>query len=150
MDFDGRRTLDLIRGFNDSLPEHFVGRKDLLSLLEPPAYVIAQQIYKEGRHWHSVSGKCHKEVPFEVYMQGLGFLISCWVTDIFLRKARDRRTPAMARRHADWLKEMLSTMEYIGDDVMCFRDYEAERAFKGDYKKPNRFLCLIHKLIWGH
>ena len=113
---------------------------------------LACQLYdEEPRHWHSVNGKCFLgNTTFELLMPALALLTSIWVSDIYLRKARDREAPAMIKRYLLWKDLLLRSLSYTEYINLSTRDYNAEKAFEHEHKKPNRFICAIKTLLMGH
>ena len=113
---------------------------------------LAIQLYdEEPHHWHSVSGSCFLgDTTFELLMPVLSLLSSIWVSDIYLRKARDRRSPTMIKRYLQWKDLLLRSLSYTEYINLSTRDMNAEKAFEKEYKKPNRIRCALNVLLSGH
>lgn len=117
------------------------------------ARVLGRRIYQTQPHWHSFKGECTNDLPFEIYMQALSLLTSAWVADIYLRKARDRKSPAMEKRYEEYEEFLLYSLKYTWDEVHLNRDKDAERDFQRWQRPPtlrSRIRCWLKRLWWGH
>jgi hypothetical protein len=57
--------------------------------------------------WRGATGRLHRvrsraQVPPEMLLWGIGLVCVAWGADIYLRKARDRRSPKMRRLYRAW------------------------------------------------
>lgn len=117
------------------------------------AYHLGKDLYRCQPHWHAFTGQCTDELPFEVYIQALSLLSSAWVADIYLRKARDRKSEAMTERFRDYRAFMNKALDYIETEVALNRDIDAEKAFQRHHRPPtlrSRLRCFINRMKWGH
>ena len=130
------------------------------SWVEMSYFLLAIELYRAMPHWHYVSGRCLKPVPFELRMGALALFSSAWYYDILLRKARDRGNSRQAWENTEeWRRLLERTLDAIRDEIGTSRDAESERLFWQDYKKTRDsrlkrlWIRLRHgwnTLQWGH
>jgi len=69
---------------------------------------FAFQVQRAWRvQWSGATGRVHRirrqaDVPPEMLLWGIGLVCVAWGADIYLRKARDRRSPKMRRLYRSW------------------------------------------------
>lgn len=148
-------TMDLLaaaRQMNEDLARS--GYKDDEIVMS--ARRLAKLIYECEPHWHSMTGECvvGAGYPFEVYMKALSLVTTVWVTDIYLRKARDRKLPSMKERFADYQAFLNQCMNDARQVIDAERDVDAEAAWQKIHRRPaswkNRLRCRINRWKWGH
>ena len=142
--------LGIIRKFNDSLPKHFQGEATLDYLLDEAALPLADTIYRAMGHWHRVNGECVQDVGFEIIMLAKSLILSGWVADIYLRKARDRNNPNMVYRYREWKDKLAELISFIYSEVMSSEDTKAKEAFNKDFKAVNLIECAKNRSEWGY
>ena len=130
------------------------------SWVEMSYFLLAIELYQAMPHWHYVSGRCLKPVPFELRMGALALFSSAFYYDIMLRKARDRGNNRLAwERTEEWRRLLENTLDTIREEIGFSRDPESEQLFRRDYKKARDswlkrlWLQLRHRwntLQWGH
>lgn len=130
------------------------------SWVEMSYFLLAIELYQAMPHWHYVSGKCLKPVPFELRMGSLALFSSAFYYDIMLRKARDRGNSRKAWENTeDWRRLLESTLDAIREEIGFSRDPESESLFRRDYKKTRDsrlkrlWIWARHgwnTLSWGH
>ena len=128
--------------------------------VEMSYFLLAIELYQSMPHWHYVSGRCLKPVPFELRMGALALFSSAFYYDIMLRKARDRGNSRQARENTEeWRKLLKSTLDTIRQEIGTSRDLESERLFWRDYQKTRdsrlkrlwiRVRHWWNTLSWGH
>ena len=128
--------------------------------VEMSYFLLAIELYQAMPHWHYVSGRCLKPVPFELRMGALALWSSAWYYDICLRKARDRGNSRQAWENTEeWRKLLESTLDTIRQEIGTSRDLESERLFWRDYQKTRdsrlkrlwiRVRHWWNTLSWGH
>ena len=118
---------------------------------------LALELYQCERHWHSMTGQCvvgPDAYPFEVYMKALSLVTTVWVTDIYLRKARDRKLPAMKERFSDYQAFLNHCMNDARQVIDAEQDVDAEAAWQRIHRRPaswkNRLRCWVNRVKWGH
>lgn len=117
------------------------------------ARVLGRRIYQTQPHWHTFRGECSNGLPFEIEMQALALLTSVWVTDIYLRKARDRKIPEMSQRYWDFHRFLFLCMKDTQTDVDTHRDEDAEKDYQRYQRPPTlkrKIQCRLKRLRWGH
>lgn len=152
------KLLKLVRQANSKLMESLTSEGIPWTWIDTYVNIIARDFYNNQPHWHSVSGKCIKDIPFEIYMESLTIFSTAWTTDIFLRKARDRHSQGMKERWIDFNRLLNSLMDYFQEEIGTNRDLDAEAAYQKDleksfslrHKKIYRLKHLINKFILGH
>ena len=149
-------TMDLLRAarqMNEDLAHS--GYKD--SQIITSARWLAKYIYECEPHWHSMTGECVvKEgvYPFEIYMEAISLISTVWVTDICLRKARDRKLPSMKQKFSDYQAFLNQCMNDARQVIDAERDIDAEAAWRKIHRRPvswkSRLRCRLNRLWWGH
>ncbi|MDD3102454.1 MAG: hypothetical protein PHE59_04910 [Patescibacteria group bacterium] len=149
-------TMDLLaaaRQMNEDLAHSRYDDREIIM----SARRLSKLIYECEPHWHSMTGQCvvgKTDYPFEVYMKALSLITTVWVTDIYLRKARDRQIPQMKERFTDYQAFMNHCMDDARQVIDAERDLDAEAAWKKIDRRPaswkNRLRCRINRLKWGH
>jgi hypothetical protein len=142
-----QEILTIAREFNTYLALHDYDWSSCLALYSK---IIADVTYHDQPHWHSVQGKCAESVPFEILMQSAALLLSTWVADIFLRKARDRKSKNMGKRYLNWKNSLIDILEHVEREVESHRDIDAEEAFQTGHKDPNKVICFFNRIFFGH
>lgn len=130
------------------------------SWVEMSYFLLAIELYQAMPHWHYVSGRCLKPVPFELRMAALALFSAAFYYDIMLRKARDRGNSRLAWQNTEeWRRLLESTLDTIREEIGTSRDPESERLFHRDYKRARvgraqrLWIRLRHgwnTLQWGH
>lgn len=138
------------RAMNTALPQYLDGEHVNWNWVDTHVNRLAKLMYRQEDHWHSVDGACQKEVPFEIGMQALALLSATWVSDIYLRKARDRSAPRMRTRWEEFWVNLFTAIQHVDRNVRAERDPDAEAQYRTKTRKPNPIKHRFNKLRWGH
>lgn len=79
-----------------------------------------------GVEWRGATGRLHQvrspaQVPPEMLLWGIGLVCVAWGADIYLRKARDRRSPKMRRLYRAWRRVLREGLAEIEREVRSHR-----------------------------
>lgn len=111
---------------------------------------MADELFRDMPHWHSVGGQCLEQIPFELHMAAVSIFSSVWYYEIMLRKARDRSAGDAIQWVEAWRALLNQVLDVAKADIEATTDLEAERAYKHDHCKVNRWRHLFNLLRFGH
>ncbi len=121
--------LNITREFNRSLNLKKNKNRPLDVVAGPWVDKIIEQFPREVTQWKSLDGKLVED-PLEIRMLALSLLLDTWLTDIFLRKARDRSNPGMLRLLEDYWDVLQSNHNFILRYILVEQDPKAVRAYQ--------------------
>ena len=133
LSIDVQELLAIARGFNSSIHVKKNKKKPLDEVASPWVDEIIARFPKELTHWKSINGE-EIDDPMEIRMLALSLLLDTWLTDICLRKARDRSNPGLLALIEDYWAIQQDAHHFILRHILVEQDPAAVKAYSAAVK----------------